>query len=107
MSCPETLVFDPSTNRCEEPQNVAECRNSSTVTADVSSDSTTTPLCVGRKDSIYPLDPCSQSYLQCYNQVNFIENFSHFEYFGIEFTILLVRAVYIHSEYAEELSRLF
>lgn len=73
MSCPETLVFDSSTNRCEDPQNVAECRNNS-----VSSEQnvakqlitfTSTPLCVGRKDNIYPLDSCLRTYLECDNEV--------------------------------------
>ncbi|EFO21829.2 hypothetical protein LOAG_06652 [Loa loa] len=78
MSCPEMLVFDESTNRCEERENVAECRSSSVVSENVSADgqdtlerlisSTITPLCMGQKDDIYPLDSCLRRYLQCYNQ---------------------------------------
>ncbi|VIO85929.1 Chitin binding Peritrophin-A domain containing protein [Brugia malayi] len=84
MSCPEKLVYDESTNRCEEPKNVAECRNSSVIPKNISSDeqdieerlisSTITPLCLGRKDNIYPLDFCLQSYLQCYNQKGIIKH---------------------------------
>lgn len=81
MSCPGTLVFNAPINRCEEPENVAECRNNSVSDGeDIAKQvitSTLTPFCVGRKDNIYPLDTCSSNYLQCYNQVDFAKIFMH------------------------------
>uniref|UniRef100_A0A0R3RYE3 Chitin-binding type-2 domain-containing protein n=1 Tax=Elaeophora elaphi TaxID=1147741 RepID=A0A0R3RYE3_9BILA len=78
MSCPETLVFDVSTNRCEEPKNVAECQNDSVSDGqDVANQlvaSTVPPLCVGRKDNVYPLDSCLRNYLQCYNQKGIVRH---------------------------------
>ncbi|KAL3981484.1 Chitin binding Peritrophin-A domain family protein [Acanthocheilonema viteae] len=77
MSCPETLVFDASINRCEKPENVAECRNNCVSDGqDVAKQlitSTIIPFCVGRKDNIYPLGSCLRSYLQCYNQKGIVK----------------------------------
>lgn len=84
MSCPETLVFDASTNRCEERKKNPGCSTGKPVLDDVSSQerdvtglfesSTTpylsTPICAGRKDGAYALDWCLQSYFRCYNQVS-------------------------------------
>ncbi|CAG9529938.1 unnamed protein product [Cercopithifilaria johnstoni] len=77
MLCPETLVFDASTNRCDEPKNVAECRNNfvtdgQDVTKELTTSAITQP-CVGRKDNIYQLDSCLRSYLQCYNQEGIVK----------------------------------